>query len=64
MVAFPFGGFVKFLGDKNDASASGLKSNSATETAVSNRASIHGAPLWARFLTVAAGPIFNFIFLE
>ena len=62
VAAFPFGGFVKFLGDKNDASASGLKSNSATETAVSNRASIHGAPLWARFLTVAAGPIFNFIF--
>ena len=23
---------------------------------------MHGAPLWARFITVAAGPIFNFMF--
>ena len=23
---------------------------------------MQGAPLWARFMTVAAGPLFNFIF--
>ena len=62
IAAFPLGGFVKFMGDKNSSSAPELKINSNKDTALFNRASMHGAPLWARFMTVAAGPFFNFIF--
>ena len=62
IAAFPFGGFVKFLGDRNSASAPGLEINLDKYAAKPDRASMQGAPLWARFLTVAAGPIFNFIF--
>ena len=63
IAAFPFGGFVKFLGDKNSVSApkTGLKP-AIKDDASTSRATMHGAPLWARFATVAAGPIFNFIF--
>ncbi len=59
----PFGGYVKFLGDANAASG---KDEDAIE-AISEqspeelRRTMHGAPLWARTATVAAGPIFNFI---
>ena len=62
IAAFPFGGFVKFMGDKNSSSAPELHINSNKDTAIFDRASMHGAPLWARFMTVAAGPFFNFIF--
>ena len=63
IAAFPIGGFVKFLGDKNSVSApkTGLKP-ATKDDASTSRATMHGAPLWARFATVAAGPIFNFIF--
>lgn len=60
IAALPFGGYVKFLGDSNAASAKdedvvyGLSDEE-------QRHSMHGAPLWARTATVAAGPIFNFI---
>ncbi|MFK7937855.1 MAG: RIP metalloprotease RseP [Roseovarius sp.] len=56
----PFGGYVKFKGDANAASAN-------TENTVSDlspeerRQTMQGAPLWARTATVAAGPVFNFI---
>ena len=56
----PFGGYVKFKGDANAASAN-------TEDTVSDlspeerRQTMQGAPLWARTATVAAGPVFNFI---
>ena len=62
IAVFPFGGFVKFLGDKNSAGASESGTYSSADDGTLNRASMHGAPLWARFLTVAAGPFFNFIF--
>ena len=62
LAAFPFGGYVKFLGDKNSTSSYDFEIDSSTSSTVINRASMHGAPLWARFLTVAAGPFFNFIF--
>ena len=62
IAVFPLGGFVKFLGDENSAGASVLGTNSSADNDTLNRASMHGAPLWARFLTVAAGPFFNFIF--
>ena len=55
--ALPFGGYVKFLGDSN---AAGVGVADAV-TQADQRRSMHGAPLWARSLTVAAGPIFNFI---
>ena len=60
--ALPLGGFVKFLGDKNSASSPNIDLKSAKDDAVFSRATMQGAPLWARFMTVAAGPLFNFIF--
>ena len=61
IAAFPLGGYVKFLGDKNSASAPDPKTDFDDDKSFL-RKSMHGAPLWARFITVAAGPIFNFIF--
>ncbi|WP_417248845.1 RIP metalloprotease RseP [Celeribacter sp.] len=61
VAAIPLGGYVKFAGDANAASApdahavEGLAPEEARHT-------MPGAPLWARTLTVAAGPMFNFIF--
>lgn len=55
VAALPFGGYVKFLGDKNAASVG------AHDVADDDRRrTMMGAPLWARAATVAAGPIFNF----
>ncbi len=56
----PFGGYVKFLGDKDAASSADndtLQEMQRDEL----RQTMHGAPLWARTATVAAGPAFNFI---
>lgn len=62
IAALPFGGYVKFLGDANAASG---KDEEAMEQAAEDpahlRRTMHGAPLWARTATVAAGPVFNFI---
>ncbi|WP_460273849.1 RIP metalloprotease RseP [Celeribacter sp. ULVN23_4] len=61
IAALPFGGYVKFAGDANAASApdahavEGLNPEEARHT-------MPGAPLWARTATVAAGPMFNFVF--
>ncbi|NEX45105.1 RIP metalloprotease RseP [Pseudotabrizicola algicola] len=59
VAALPFGGYVKFLGDSNAASG---KDGAAIDglSAAERRRTMHGAPLWARALTVAAGPAFNF----
>ena len=57
LAAIPFGGYVKFSGDKNAASV-GAEAESASVPA---RHTMMGAPLWARTATVAAGPIANFI---
>ena len=58
--ALPFGGYVKFLGD---ASAASSKDGAAMEQMSPERLrqTMHGAPLWARTATVAAGPVFNFV---
>lgn len=58
----PFGGYVKFAGDA-DAASSG-RDDAAMQglSEAERRATMHGAPLWARAATVAAGPVFNFIF--
>ena len=60
LAALPFGGFVKFLGDSNAASVQydGTVAEMPPEV---QRQTMHGAPLWARTATVAAGPIFNFV---
>ncbi|MYA89335.1 MAG: RIP metalloprotease RseP [Boseongicola sp. SB0662_bin_57] len=55
----PLGGFVKFLGDQ-DAASSPDSEAMASLDAKERRASMHGAPLWARTITVVAGPAFNF----
>jgi regulator of sigma E protease len=60
LAALPFGGYVKFMGDKNAASGIDGEAISGLSPA-ERRRTMHGAPLWARSLTVAAGPVFNFI---
>lgn len=60
IAALPLGGYVKFLGDKDAASAPDSGALSALD-AKERQATMYGAPLWARAATVAAGPIFNFI---
>ncbi len=60
IAAVPFGGYVKFLGDANAASGKDGKAISALSKD-EQRHTMHGAPLWARTLTVAAGPVFNFV---
>ncbi|SDC16418.1 RIP metalloprotease RseP [Ruegeria marina] len=62
IAVLPFGGYVKFMGDAN--AASGKDGETMAEIYRRNpeelRRTMHGAPLWARAATVAAGPIFNF----
>ena len=60
IAAIPLGGYVKFLGDADAASG---KDGAAMAglSAEERRHTMHGAPLWARAATVAAGPVFNFI---
>jgi regulator of sigma E protease len=60
LAAIPFGGYVKFMGDA-DAASGKDGAAIATLTPEQRRATMHGAPLWARAATVAAGPIFNFV---
>ncbi len=64
IAALPFGGYVKFLGDAD--ATSGKDAETMADIYRRNpeelRHTMHGAPLWARVLTVAAGPVFNFIF--
>lgn len=59
LAAIPLGGFVKFLGDANAASANPDLETLARLSAAERRHTLHGAPLWARAATVLAGPLFN-----
>lgn len=59
--AIPLGGYVLFLGDANAASAGADEETMARLSEDERRHTMHGAPLWARAATVAAGPVFNFI---
>ena len=61
IAAVPLGGYVKFLGDANAASAGADEEEMAHLSAAERRHTMHGAPLWARAATVVAGPVFNFI---
>ncbi|SHJ26134.1 regulator of sigma E protease [Shimia gijangensis] len=60
IAALPLGGYVKFKGDAN--AASGKDEGAMAEMSEEDRRhTMHGAPLWARAATAAAGPVFNFI---
>lgn len=58
VAALPLGGYVRFLGDSDPASAGPGRQVPRAEA----RATLDGAPLWARFATVLAGPASNFVF--
>ncbi|MCX8509370.1 MAG: RIP metalloprotease RseP, partial [Rhodobacteraceae bacterium] len=60
--ALPIGGYVKFLGDANAASAGADELTLGRLSPEELRHTMHGAPLWARTATVLAGPGFNFLF--
>ncbi|PRY95092.1 regulator of sigma E protease [Hasllibacter halocynthiae] len=62
VAAIPAGGYVKFLGDANAASVGTDHAAMAGMGQDRRRHTMQGAPLWARAATVAAGPIFNFVF--
>lgn len=57
VAAVPLGGYVRFLGDANAASAG---PGHAVDPGL-RRQTLSGAPLWARFATLLAGPVFNFV---
>ena len=59
IAALPFGGYVRFLGDA-DAASSRAAVTVHQLNAQERARTMHGAPLWARSATVAAGPLFNF----
>lgn len=62
IAALPFGGYVKFAGDADAASGKDVVAMAQAEANPDKlRSTMHGAPLWARTLTVAAGPFFNFV---
>jgi regulator of sigma E protease len=61
IAALPFGGYVKFLGDANAASAGADEQTMSKLSTDERRHTMHGAPLWARAATVVAGPAFNFL---
>lgn len=62
IAVLPFGGYVKFLGDADAASGKDAGTMQAVaDDPAALRRTMHGAPLWARTATVAAGPVFNFV---
>lgn len=56
----PLGGYVKFVGDDNAASAPDSKALSAMEDDLRSQ-TLHFKPLWQRMSVVAAGPVANFL---
>jgi regulator of sigma E protease len=61
IAAIPLGGYVRFMGDANAASAGGDAEVMSTLSPSDRRRTMQGAPLWARAATAVAGPVFNFI---
>ena len=61
IAVLPFGGYVKFKGDANAASGPDGQVLPSLDP-IELRCTMHGAPIWARAATAAAGPVFNFIF--
>ena len=62
VAALPIGGYVRFHGDSNASSGSADEDAMAAMSPEERRRTLHGAPLWARAATVAAGPLINFLF--
>jgi regulator of sigma E protease len=60
LAAVPLGGYVKFYGDQNAASAPD-QAEVAKMTPEERRKSLPAQPLWARAAIVAAGPLANFL---
>src|ERR1700719_4071558 len=58
--AIPLGGYVKFFGDENEASAPDAATIAAM-TEDERKQSFPGQPVRARAAVVAAGPITNFV---
>ena len=56
----PLGGYVKFFGDENEASAPDAEKLQALEDDA-RKDTLFYKPLWQRAIVVAAGPIANFI---
>jgi regulator of sigma E protease len=54
----PLGGYVKFIGDDNEASMPADEPSAATKIDPRN---FHQRPVWQRFLIVLAGPAANFL---
>ncbi len=61
IAAIPMGGYVRFKGDADAASAAKDAEAMSALSKEELRSTMHGAPLWARAATVAAGPVFNFV---
>ena len=59
VAALPLGGYVKFLGDMDPASAG--KADDSEIAPEERRHAFHNAALWRRTLTVLAGPVANFL---
>ncbi|MFV0475172.1 MAG: RIP metalloprotease RseP [Pikeienuella sp.] len=59
--ALPLGGYVKFAGDMNAASAGVDQEAIRRMSAEERRGAFHLAAVWRRALTVLAGPVANFI---
>jgi regulator of sigma E protease len=59
VAALPLGGYVKFIGDTDPASAGPGHDEGLTPT--EREMAFHHAPLGARALTVVAGPVANFL---
>ena len=60
VAAVPLGGYVKFLGDR-DAASTGAADDLGEMNDYDRERSFPAAAVWKRFLTVLAGPVFNFI---
>ena len=59
--ALPLGGYVKFAGDR-DAASAGVDSEALRTMSAEERAgAFHLAPVWKRALTILAGPFANFL---
>ncbi|MDT8344204.1 MAG: RIP metalloprotease RseP [Thermohalobaculum sp.] len=59
IAALPLGGYVRFVGDMDPASAG--RADDADLTPVQRAHAFHNASLWRRAATVVAGPVFNFL---
>jgi regulator of sigma E protease len=59
VAALPLGGYVRFVGDMDPASAGQVDDSHLSEA--ERRAAFHNASLPARAATVVAGPVFNFV---